>query len=95
MQHISNSLLKIDIFGEPVPSFNLSGRQVIKTHSGALISIVIFSLTLVYGLIKMQQLFERKNPVINTNVTPVAVGASYNVLQDEFYAAFAAENYET
>ena len=43
---------KVDIFGEPIPDFNLAGRDVIKTTYGALISIVVLVITFMYGSMK-------------------------------------------
>ena len=57
----------IDIFGKPVPSFNLDGKDTIKTTIGACMTLMILILTLAFGLLKMKDLFERKNPIINTN----------------------------
>ena len=57
----------IDIFGKPVPSFNLDGKDTIKTTIGACMTLIIVILTLAFGLLKMRHLFERKNPIINTN----------------------------
>ena len=43
----------IDIFGEPVPSFNIDGKTTVKTAIGACISLVIMMLALSFGLLKM------------------------------------------
>ena len=59
--------LNIDIFGKPVPSFNLEGKDTIKTTIGACMTLIMLILTLAFGLLKMRHLFERKNPIINTN----------------------------
>ena len=32
---------KFDIFGEHVPSFSLGGRTVVRTKSGAILTIII------------------------------------------------------
>ena len=49
-------LKNVDIFGEPVPSFKISGKGSIKTFTGALISMTIIFLTITFGLIKLQHL---------------------------------------
>ena len=61
-------LREFDIFGRPVQSFNLGGRQVLKTWMGSIASAIIFSVVLLYSLLKLQYLMERKNPLITTNV---------------------------
>ena len=55
-------LKSVDMFGAPIPNFNMRGRAEVKTSRGACISIVIFTLTLLFGLLKLQHLFLRKNP---------------------------------
>ena len=67
----------IDIFGAPVPSFNIGGQKTVKTAVGASISIIIMILVLAFGLLKMRDLYERKNPLITTNITPLKEGANF------------------
>ena len=53
-----------DLFGEQVPGFNLNGKTKIQTFGGAMISMIIFALTLTFSLLKFEQLINRKNPSI-------------------------------
>ena len=50
---------KIDIFGAQVPAFNVAGRSIIRTWVGALISLVIFFMTFVFGLLKFEVMVTR------------------------------------
>ena len=59
---------KLDIFGMQLPSFSLGGRTEVRSKPGAVLTIIILSLTLVFGLVKLQHLFEKKNAQINTNL---------------------------
>ena len=77
MSIFSAILLKFDIFGAPVPSFSLGGRTMVNTRAGASVSIGILTLLLIFGLLKLQHLLERKNPIINANTTSVDAGATY------------------
>ena len=52
-------------------------------------------MTLLFGLFKLQHLAERRNPIINTNMMPIAEDESYDLSQQAFNIAFAAQNYET
>ena len=62
------SLIKsMDMFGEPVPSFNIGGKMSVKTFVGAGVSLMLFTLTIAFGLLKLQNLFNRKNPNITMN----------------------------
>ena len=59
---LSQFLKKFDIFEVPLPTFTLKGQRQINTSCGAIASVVILMLTLAYGLLKLQDLVERKNP---------------------------------
>ena len=87
-------LRNIDNFGEAVPSFNIGGRAEIKTISGGIVTLIIFLVTFSFGVMKMQHLLEKKNPVINTNEEPLEDGTIYATNGDEFMMAFAAERYD-
>ena len=49
---MSNILKNFDAFEEPVPSFSLGARKSIRTVSGAIVSIMIFSVTLGFAAMK-------------------------------------------
>ena len=79
-----------DIFGKQVPSFSLGGRTEVRTKSGAILTIIILSLTLVFGLVKLQHLLERKNPLINTNFEPLADDAVFDISSYDLMQAVSA-----
>ena len=81
---------KFDIFGKHVPSFSLGGRTEVRTKSGAILTIIILSLTLVFGLVKLQHLLERKNPLINTNFEPLADDAVFDNNSGDLMLAVSA-----
>ena len=88
-------LKNLDIFGEPVPSFNLGGRTSIKTWLGACVSVQIIIILIAFGIQKLSHLILRKNPIINTNMFPIPENTKYALDQDEFMLAVAAENFDT
>ena len=90
-----NFIENIDIFGKQVPSFSLGGRTEIRTKPGAIMTIMILSLTLLFGLMKLQHLFLRKNPLINTNSEPLADDAVFETNSSDLMIAVTAENYFT
>ena len=87
-------LIELDIFGASVPTFNIAGQNKVKTMVGSCGSIMIFALTLLFGLLKLQHLFMRKNPLISQNTTPLRILTTYDTSQAEFKMAVAAENYD-
>ena len=62
---------------------------------GALSSLVMIFLTILFGSLKLQHLINKKSPSITTNQQPLEAGVTYKIDQDEFMMAFTAENYDT
>lgn len=91
----SSFIKELDLFGKAVPSFSLGGRTTIKTYAGALLSFIILSLTFLFGLLKFQQLIEKKNALINTNFDPLADDTKYQTNSGDLVLAATAENYLT
>ena len=58
----------LDMFGAPVPGLNVQGKAVINTSLGTLISIVVFLLTLLFSLFKLQHMLMKKNPSVSVVV---------------------------
>ena len=65
-------LLKIlkglDMFGAPLPNLNINGETKVKTFLGAIVSIIVITITFAYSLLKLEMLIQRKNPSLTTNV---------------------------
>ena len=59
-----NQLKKMDIFATRLPSFNMNGEEEVRTAAGGILSLAIYTLTFVFSLMKIQDLFLRKNPDI-------------------------------
>ena len=73
----------------------MGGRTEVRTKSGAILTIIILSLTLVFGLVKLQHLLVRKNPLINTNFEPLADDAVFDNNSGDLMLAVTVENYMT
>ena len=82
-----------DIFGAPLPSFNLQGAYAVKTNAGGCVTLVIMTITLLFGLRKIQEMFMRKNPEIMQFVQENAyeVDDTFNIKDENFMMAFAIE----
>ena len=78
------------MFGALVPSFNIGGKQYVKTVAGTCASLSILTLVLIFGLIKLENLLLRKNPFLNTNTETLDDGVSYSTSSEDFMMAFAA-----
>ena len=82
-------LKSVDMFGAPIPNFNMRGRAEVKTSCGACFSMVIFTLTLLFGMLKLQHLALHKNPSITTNTIPLEAGERFDIGSEDFMMAFA------
>ena len=54
---------------------------------------MIFIVVILFSLLKLQHLIERKNPLITMNKTELDSSVTYPLNQDDFMMAFFAENY--
>ena len=58
---LSNLLEKIDLFGRPLPVFNLKGETKVFTVTGGLVSFAITVIVLCYGALKFQHMIMKHN----------------------------------
>ena len=54
----------IDLFGAPMPTFNIKGETKVMTVSGGVLTIFIFIVFLIYALLKLEMLVTAKNPTV-------------------------------
>ena len=81
----------MDLFGWPLPSFNMGGRREARTHAGGFISLIIFFFTLIYGLDKIGDLILRQNPQVTQYVEEEAysIDDRFNMKDKSFMMAFS------
>ena len=60
-----NVLRRIDRFGEPIPAFNIKGKDKVTTAVGGIMSLIVIFITLSYLTTKLNSIVEKKNPIIN------------------------------
>ena len=58
-------LLTLDMFGSPLPAFNVRGEQSVRTHCGGCVSLLIMYLTFIFATLKLQHLMSKHNPSVN------------------------------
>lgn len=66
--HIFNVFRSIDRFGQPIPTFNISGKNKINTVVGGILSALILAITLSYFMGRLEGLITGSNQIINYNV---------------------------
>ena len=60
-----NMLLTLDMFGSPLPSFNIKGEDTVRTHFGGCVSFIIMFVAFLFATLKLQHLLSRHNPSVN------------------------------
>ena len=58
-------LLTMDMFGEPLPTFNIKGQSDVRTHCGGCLSILVILTAIAFAIVKLQHLLEKHNPTVN------------------------------
>ena len=62
---IIRALQNIDIFGRSIPGFNIDGKNIIKTPTGGLLSLLIPIIVLIFAGLKFIHMWERYNPQVS------------------------------
>lgn len=90
-------LHKLDMFAEPMPSFNLEGKQKVRTYPGGLLSLFIFYLTFMFSVIKLSHLLSRHNPIVNTYLERDVFDETFefDIQREDLMVAFTLEDYNT
>mmetsp|Transcript_35495 Transcript_35495/g.43460 ORF Transcript_35495/g.43460 Transcript_35495/m.43460 type:complete len:199 (-) Transcript_35495:1675-2271(-) len=91
-------LKKFDLFGVPLPAFNVEGETRVTTYAGCFASLLVLALTLLFAMLKLRQLVSRQNPFVNTFVKVDAYGDEEIFATGQnsnFMMAFALEDYIT
>ena len=60
----TRKLPQIDMYAAPVPRFNIEGRESIMTCTGTVLTIGVILLTLVFAIVKFQQLMNERSPAM-------------------------------
>ena len=60
-----NSIKRLDIFDQPIPGFQVKGEgSTLKTILGAVCTVMVSTLVLLYALVKGIHLINRQSPTI-------------------------------
>ena len=86
-------LKEFDKLSHPLPTFTYKGRTELRTILGSFLSIIIYSVTLMFALQKMKQLLEKHNPQIVIIEDDIDLDATFDTSDPNFMMAFAAETY--
>ena len=67
---ISGAIRLLDFFKQPVPSFNIEGKESEGTLLGSMITISLIIVMFLYGMLKFDILVNRLNPNITLAQEP-------------------------
>ena len=62
---VRSFLRECDIFGHPIPAFNIKGKDKVKTAIGGILSAIIMTITLGYTIVNFHDLFLKTNPIVS------------------------------
>ena len=65
---VASVLKRIDIFGKPLPGFNVKGSDVVNTIVGGFTTIIIAGIVLIYATTKLFHLHSKANPNVSSFV---------------------------
>ena len=62
---VRSFLRECDIFGQPIPAFNIRGKDKVKTAWGGILSAIIMTISLGYAIVNFHDLILRTNPIVS------------------------------
>ena len=85
------------MFHIQVPSFNINGRDYLRTGAGGIVSFFILYVTLLFALLKFTHLMSKHNPQVNAYVNPNAYTYEdvFDLKEERFKIAFGLEKHAT
>ena len=89
-------LLRLDLLGKAMPSFNIKGEDQVRTKSGGLVSLLIMATIFMFATLKLQHLMNKKSPSITTftDTSAISNDDTYDVGDDTgFQIAVGLKNY--
>ena len=88
---------RFDMFGVPLPAFNIRGETKVRTYAGCLATLFILTIGLVFATLRLQLLVGQQHPSVNTFVERDAFDSSdvFKSGSEEFVMAFAVVDYVT
>ena len=93
MNGVTKRLKRIDIFGTPVPGFQMQGESEVRSGAGGCATFTIFFILLMFGTLKFVHLMSKANPNISIHLDKENFDLSYeyNLREEGFMMAFALE----
>lgn len=91
---VLDTMKKFDMFGAPVPTFNMNGDERVSSHAGGCVSLLIFAVTTSFAIMKLADMLQRQNPAVTQFVQQDAFSADevYDLRENNFRMAFGIEH---
>ena len=75
----STVLDNMDTFAEPLPMFNLKGKDHAPTHCGGVMTLMIIGVVLIYAIVKFEHMITRYSPQLASYSQDVPPGDKLNL----------------
>ena len=94
---VRNFLERFDIFGKPLPGFNIKGRQQVNTMFGGASRLLLLMIVMLYAATKLIHLMSKANPNVSSYIREGSFTEEdiLNLNQMNFKIAFAVEGFVT
>ena len=90
----SGGLLEnIDVFGSPLPQFNIRGQEKVHTRIGGVCTLLITSVVLLFAMVKFVHLYTKHNPTMSAYYKDSDASKKINLNKLNMRIAFAVEDY--
>ena len=66
--HFVDRMRNFDMFGQPLPTYNVHGEELVKTKFGAVLTMLLLTSIMIYGMYKFIQMESRANANISEYV---------------------------
>ena len=88
---------RVDMFGAPMPVFNIEGSSMLNTNTGGVLTVLIFFITFFFSVVKFGHLVSRSNPSVNNYTEREVYGPEdlFKLVDEEFMIAFSLDDYNT
>ena len=50
--HFVDRMRRFDMFGQPLPTYNVQGEEFVKTKFGAFLTMLLMTVIMIYGTLK-------------------------------------------
>ena len=89
-----DSFRSMDAYGESLPSFNIKGKERVNTIVGGFLSIILYMIVFMYGVLKFTHMVAYENPnITGYDIEDGMSEKEVNLNKHNFRLAFTIESF--